>query len=391
MSRFERWMAAPAAMVLVGLAGAVNKIINGEHALGTTAAMPWGLLIAGYVFFAAAATGAGLIASLGHFSGKPALMALERRGMFLALSLLIPGFGLIGIELGNPLNMIYILLSPNFTSGIWWMGFLYSIYLALLLIECYYSQVNPTNKNLKMVSALAVLNKIAAVCNLGAIFALAGVRLFWNGYYFPIYILVTAILSGAAALLTASYLTGKRAGLEIEPAIVEALGKIMAGCIVIAAAMTALKLYANLQAAEQPLRETAAALVSGPLAWRFWLGEVGAGMLLPLALLLIANFRAKHTFAAAVLILIGVFAMRADFIAAGQIIPQVVVEGVQHTAYHVYSATWTEWALLAGATGASVLMYAFAEYKFTLDAEAADTFADPECVADLTGRRKLTV
>ena len=114
---FERWMIIPGFMVLIGLAGAVYKLIYGEHALGTSAAVPWGSLIAGYVFFAAAATGVGLIGSIGHFVPRSGLAAIERRSLFLAVSLLVPGFTLIGIELGNPFNMIYILFSPNFTSG----------------------------------------------------------------------------------------------------------------------------------------------------------------------------------------------------------------------------------------------------------------------------------
>ena len=365
MPKFERWMALPGVLVLAGLAGAVNKLIYGEHALGTTAAVPWGSLIAGYVFFAAAATGAGLIGAFAHYSGRPALASIEKPSLFLALSMLLAGFGLIGIELGNPLNMIYIVFSPNLQSGILWMGFLYSIYMGLLMVECYFSQVDPANKNLKFVSAVAVVNKIAAVCNLGAIFALIATRPFWHGFYFPLYILLTAVLSGAAALAAAMWLSARRQGREADGEVMAALGRIMLAALVVTALANAGKVFLGLTGGDPALREATAAMVSGPLALRFWALEVGLGLLVPLALLAKAG-GGQRVFRAAVMVLIGVFFMRLDFVMAGQMVPQVVVEGVQHVLMHGYTPTWTEWALTGGAVGAATLLFAFSETRFDL-------------------------
>lgn len=368
MKNLEKWMALPGALILLGLAGAVNKLMNGEHALGTSAAVPWGSLIAGYVFFAAAATGVGLIGSFAHFSRRPGFAILERRSLFLALSLLLPGFGLIGIELGNPFNLIYIVLSPNLHSGIWWMGFLYSIYMALLFVEAYFSQVAPEHKSLPLVGGAAVVNKLAAVVNLGAIFALVATRPFWYGIYFPAYILLTAVLSGAAALVVALRLTGRWQGRAVGDETMAGLAKIMLVAMSLAVVMNAGKLYSGLTASEPALRAATAALVSGPLALRFWLVEVGIGLAVPLFLLAGARPDGHRVFKAAVLALIGVFFMRLDFIMAGQLIPQAVVAGVQTVAINVYSPSWSEWALIGGAAGASSLLYAFCERRLKLDA-----------------------
>jgi Ni/Fe-hydrogenase subunit HybB-like protein len=99
---------------------------------------------------------------------------------------------------------------------------------------------------------------------------------------------------------------------------------------------------------------------------------VGLGLALPLALLLTGSGSAGRIFFAAVISLLGVFAMRVDFVAVGQIIPQIVVEGVQHTVFHHYAPSWTEWALIAGAAGASALIFSFCEKRFNLDAEDVD-------------------
>ncbi len=376
MPKFERWMLVPALLLLAGLAGAVNKLVAGEHALGTSAAVPWGSLIAGYVFFAAAATGVGLIGALGHFSHRPALIALEKPSLFLALSLLLAGFGLIGIELANPFHLVYIVFSPNLQSGIWWMGFLYSIYMALLLVECYFSQADPANKNLKAVAAVAVVNKLVAVCNLGAIFALIATRPYWHGFYFPAFILLTAVLSGAAALAAAVWLSARRAGRAADREVMAVLGKIMLGALVVAALAHAGKAASGLMSDDPALRAAAATLTGGPLALRFWGLEVGLGLVVPLALLA-RKADGERVFKAAVMVLIGVFFMRTDFIMAGLIVPQAVVAGVQHIALHAYTPTWTEWALIGGAAGFAALLYAFSERRFDLGAGAAHA-GEPE-------------
>jgi len=373
---FERWMAVPGIVAAIALGGAIYKWIYGEHALGTSAAVPWGSLIAGYAFFAAAATGVGLIGAVGHLMGKPALAALEKRSLFLSLALLLSGFVLIGVELGNPFHLVYVVISPNFQSGIWWMSFLYTIYLLLLFIECYFSQVDPANKNLKLVGVVAIVSKVAAVCTLGAIFGLAAARIFWSGIYFPLYILLTAVLSGAAALILTLYLTGKKDGRAVNGLVLAVLGRIMAVTIVLALLFNAGKFIYDSRSGISALQDAVAVLVSGPLAVRFWVMEVGIGMLIPL--MMIFRFDRKRVVIAAIAVLSGVFFMRVDFIMAGQIVPQVVVEGVQHVVYHSYSMTWTEWALIAGAFAASSLIYGFFEKKFNLDAGEIAVFSNPK-------------
>lgn len=369
MKTFQRWMVIPAVMVLIGLAGTISKLLYGDHVLGTTAAIPWGMLIAGYVFFAATATGVGLIAGLGHVTDIPAFTALEKRGSFLALSLLLAGFWLIGIELGNPLNMIYIILSPNLQSGIWWMGFLYSLYMGSLVLECYYSQVKPEYLHFKYINILAIINKIAAICNLGAIFAVVANRPFWYGYFLPAYMLVTAVLSGAAVLIVMVYAINRAQNSILTEEIIPMLGKVLVFSLVATFIMDIWKLYSGLNASDHALREATAALINGPLAWRFWIAEIGVGFVLPFILVVMLKPNIKRVTAAAGMILSGIFFIRIDFILTAQIVPQIVVDGIQSIAVHHYSASLVEWALVIGASGMSFLLYGLSEHRFNLKNE----------------------
>ncbi|HAQ06086.1 MAG TPA: polysulfide reductase NrfD, partial [Bacillus bacterium] len=64
--KINKWTILSAAFILFGLAGAANIIIHGEHAMGTTSKIPWGILIAGYEYFVGISTGLLLIAALGY-------------------------------------------------------------------------------------------------------------------------------------------------------------------------------------------------------------------------------------------------------------------------------------------------------------------------------------
>lgn len=359
-------------LVACGLAGALVKIIYGEHVLGTTDMVPWGMLIAGYVFFAASATGVGLIGSLAHVFGYHSWDALGKRPLFLAAALLLPGFGLIGIELGNPFHMIWILFSPNLSSGIWWMGSLYSIYLALLIAECYFSQTNPHHKNEKLISTLSFLTKIAAVSNLGAIFAFLHARPFWQGGLYPVLMIVTAVLSGAACLIIVTHLLDRFGYHSDGLNVLEHLGRLLALLLAVTLIFDIWKMYTGMYGQAPGLYEATMALLVGPLSLTFWLCEIGAGIILPLILLLgMGGLQNRQlTFYAAVLALGGMFFQRYNFVIAGQIAPQHVVGNMQPF-FHSYSPSWVEWALVLAAFAGAALLYLLCEQKFDLDKDEA--------------------
>ena len=57
-------------MALVGVAAGLHAFFIGhDHAFGNTRDVPWGLLIAAYVFFVVTSTGLCLVSSIGHVFG----------------------------------------------------------------------------------------------------------------------------------------------------------------------------------------------------------------------------------------------------------------------------------------------------------------------------------
>lgn len=368
----KAWIIFSSALILFGLAGAINVLIHGEHAMGTSNYMPWGALIAGYVFFVVSSTGLSLVSALGHVFKIQRYEIIAKRAVLGSIITLVMGFIVIGLELGNPLNMIYILFSPNFSSAIFWMGLLYGVYLVLLGFEFYY-MIKGDHKKSSFFGLLVLLSALAAHSNLGAVFGFLVARPYWNGPYMSIYFILSAYLSGSAILAVMFYLVDKVKGRENNLVykgehIVSSLGKLLALFLSITMFFTIWKVLTGLYGQAPGKYEAIMSFINGPLSFNFWVFEVLLGMLLPFTILILpGGFKPKRVFTAGAMTIVGIFFMRIDLVTAGQIVPLEPVKGMIVETYRSYSISWSEWAIILGAIGGSILLYLIGEKYFNLN------------------------
>ncbi|MGE4424075.1 MAG: hypothetical protein AB7D39_17385 [Pseudodesulfovibrio sp.] len=183
--------------VLAGLYTATKLLFGSHDILAANDNIVWTLPIGSYVFFALTATGMGLLGSLPKLLGIEALKPWSRRFTFMAIVILMGAFISIGLELGSLGHMIYILISPNPTSPIWWMGMLYSVELALLIAKFIKEGKSGTPPLLAGASGAV---GIAAVMVLGAVFGTAESRPSFFGAYMPIYTLSMSLVAAWATV-----------------------------------------------------------------------------------------------------------------------------------------------------------------------------------------------
>ncbi|WP_339062167.1 hypothetical protein [Tepidibacillus marianensis] len=87
-------------------------------------------------------------------------------------------------------------------------------------------------------------------------------------------------------------------------------------------------------------------------------------MVIPFIMLMSpGGFQPKRVFKAAVLSIIGIFVMRLDLVAAGQLVPHQYIYGTEEIVYNSYSISWAERGILFGAIGATILLYLGGEKK----------------------------
>jgi len=364
------WL-VPALLLFLGIIAGLHIVAAGEEALGTSDLVPWGLLIAAYVLLAVTCSGLCMISSLGHILHIRKMEIVLQRAILLAIIILIAGFATLATELGHPLRLIYVLFSPNFTSGIWWMGTIYGIYLVALIVELYIQQTGKHNLA-RIMYIITLILAVAATSNLGSVFGLINARPFWSGPYWSIYILITAIMSGLAVVTVLAWLMQRKERGYRGDAFRSSLkttSKGLAILLVLTGVLTFWKITTSLYGGI-PAKELATlALLKGPLAVPFWLFEIGLGIVVPLVLIIAGRSeRLNYNLLAALSSLVGIVFMRYNMVIAGQLVPagnldvQQAFEGFAN-----YLPSSSEILVVIGAISFIILAYRIGEYFLKLD------------------------
>ncbi len=315
-------------MALAGISAGLYGFYAGHHNVyNNTREMPWGILISSYAFFAITSTGLCVLAAISHIFGGNKMAPLANRMVWLSLITIIGGFTLIGLELESPWRMaIYNITSPNPTSNIWWMGTLYGMAVAMMIVEFFLI----LTRQYKLAIALGVIGalaEIAANTNLGAVFSTLSGRPFWYGSQLPIFFLGNAFMAGAAAAIMFTHYAYVIRGRKMDSNTfggVQCAGKVLALMLVLITVASSWRIISYFVGGAEGGRMAAEALLHGPLATNFWVFEITVGVALPLLLLVVTRMKSAAAMSAASLMtLVGLFARTYNTVVAGQIVPTV--------------------------------------------------------------------
>ena len=165
-------LAAAGLGLVISLAVALMNLMTEGHASFNSASngVTWGLPVVNYVFFALTSTGLTLVASLALVFGMKEFYPIAKRCVWGALVTLIIGFISLGLEIGNPIRMLWAIpTNMAVSSPMWWMGVLYGGYLFLLMIEVW-SMFRGHERIHNFSCLLASFMAILAPSTLGAVF-----------------------------------------------------------------------------------------------------------------------------------------------------------------------------------------------------------------------------
>ncbi len=341
-------------LILIGVAGAVYaQVVGHHHAFANTRDMPWGMLIGVYAYFAIISTGLCVLAAFSHAFGGNQMAPLANRMVWLSIISLLGAFMVIGLEIENPWRMpLGVILYPNVTSNIWWMGTLYGMAVGVMFLEL----LLILTKRYKVAITLgfiAAITEALANSNLGSVFASLQARPFWYGSQLPIFFLACAVLSGAAAIVIFthySHILQKRPMDDGTFRGLQTAGKIMVLMTFLVTLATVWK-FVNAYVSNQELVLAADSLLKGPLAINFWVFEIGIGLVLPGLLLVVTKLQSMRVLSiAALMILIGQFFSRFNMVVSGQIVP-IEHEYVGVPQYLSYMPTVAEYLLVIAGIG----------------------------------------
>jgi Fe-S-cluster-containing dehydrogenase component/formate-dependent nitrite reductase membrane component NrfD len=274
-------------------------------------ARPWGGKVSAYLWTKSVSAGALLVAGLGMLSGLAAGNVLAGRvAPLIALVFLALTTGLLIADLKRPERFLYLLFKPNWRSWLVWGGWILIAYggaATLWLLAALAGRPHA----LVWLAVPVTLLALAAAGYSAFLFGQAEGRDFWQSPLTLPHLLVAALAAGSASLLLVAQSLGGGPGAPwgLRLAL---LGSLLALGVVLAGEL--LSAHSTLDAAR-----AARFLTRGPLAAPLWAGVVGAGIALPVALL-VTSWTAGWT-VAALLALAGLWLYEDLWVRAGQSVP----------------------------------------------------------------------
>lgn len=357
-------------LTLIGIAAGVHSLwVGHEHTFGVSRDVPWGILIAAYVFFVVTSTGLCIVSSVGHVFGFANFNPIAKRAVFLSIATIVSGFLVIAFEIENSWRMpVGNVIGANPTSNIWWMGTLYGAYLFFMMIEFIMLQLE-SHKLATAFGLMGLLTGIVAHSNLGAVFGLLNGREFWHGPYMPIYFITSAAMSGCVAIIFFTYLAYLFNGWKMSEAMRDSMasvakfGALMMSIIIF---FTSWKMITGITGNPPGKYEAMQALLSGEYATNFWIGEVALGMIIPFCIILAVRCKSMTAlFIASLAGMIGIFVMRYDLVIVGQLVPHYHGMGlVDYPELFTYVPSLHENLVVLGGIGFCGLLFLMGEKLF---------------------------
>jgi Ni/Fe-hydrogenase subunit HybB-like protein len=323
------------------------------------ATIQWDLLIVIYPYITGLVAGAFIVSSLYHVFGLKQFKPIARFSLVTALAFLLVAPLPLTIHLGHPERALEMFLRPNFTSAMSGFGFIWMIYLLVMLGEIWlvfredivHYAVTSQGLKKKIYSVLALgvyeisektratdhkLIKILAfvgvpiACGLhgyvGFIFGAIKANAWWSTPLMPIIFLVSAIVSGIALLIVLWVLVSKIRGIVVDREVVHSMALWLGGFLTLAVVIEGLEILSRLYENETSW-DIIRQLITQQIDVSYLGIQFGFGMLLPLVILastvmakMTPRLRLTLQFFAGFAILIGVFAMRWNVVIGGQLV-----------------------------------------------------------------------
>ncbi len=321
--------------------------------------LQWDLLITVYPYITGLVAGAFIVSSLYHVFGLKALKPVARFSLITALAFLIVSPMPLLIHLGRPERAMEMFLTPNLTSAMSAFGYIWLLYLILVLVEVWlvfrrdivrYARSSEGYKNTvysvlalgvydiseeslaidrKLIKVLAFIGIPAAFLlhgYVGFIFGAVKANPWWSTPLMPIIFLTSAIVSGIALLIVMYVVVTKIRKASLDYNCLRSLALWLGGFLSFNVVLEGLEVFSMLYEAEESWG-IISQLITQKLGISYFGIQFIFGSLLPLFVLgfvelskLGEDIKTSVRVLSASLVLIGVFAMRWNVVIGGQLI-----------------------------------------------------------------------
>lgn len=379
----------------LGLVGWFDRLAHGHLNANYGSVVTWGLWVAAYIYFIGLSAGAFLISSLVYVFNMKRFERIGRLAVFTALVTLFMALLSIWADIGHMPRFWHVIAYANFKSPMAWMIWLYSAYMALLVVEFWFllrrdvaagmtapgftgsvyrllslgsrdvSEVGAA-RDRRVVRVLATIGVPVAIMfhgGVGALFGVVAARPHWHSGMFPILFLLSALVSGGALLIVIA--TVFQDGWRQNKDTVLALGQMVLGLLLLDVLFQISEMLVAFYGGIPSHIEGLKLVMGGPFWWVFWGWQLVLGTLLPVLLLAFPTRKdARWVSLAGLLIAVGFLGVRLNIVVPGLASEEIrglstAIASTRMVTQYVPSLT--EWLLTFGNVGLGLLLFGFGE------------------------------
>jgi len=364
-AKFYALVAVLAVVVVAGLWAAHRMDVEGHQITGMSNQVVWGLPHVFAVFLIVAASGALNVASLSSVLGQTLYSPYARISGLLAMALLVGGLAIITLDLGRPDRLVVALTHFNMTSVFAWNVFLYTGFLALTALYLWTLMERRMRRMTKPVGLVLLLWRITLTTATGLIFGVLVAREAYDAAIMAPLFIAMSLSFGTAANALVLMVTLDGCGRPVDDASVRGLQRMLAIFIAIVLYLVIVFHVVKLYAAGSQGIERFILADGGIYPLLFWLGQIVAGSLVPLWLLLwrAASASRIRVGAACGLVLLGGLAQVYVIVVGGQAYPldifpgsAIVDSGFFDGVVGHYRPSGVEWLLSLGGVAGALLI-----------------------------------
>ena len=329
---FDLSMVFHAAVIAVGMWAVWHMEHYGHIVTGMSNKIVWGMPHVFAIFLIIAASGALNVASISSVFSKKPYKPFARLSGLLALSLLIGGLSVLVLDLGRPDRLILAMTTYNFKSVFAWNIFLYTGFMAIVVIYLYTMMAKYKNRFTVPVGFLAFVWRLVLTAGTGSIFGFIVARSAYDSALFAPLFIASSFVYGLAFTVVILKIVQQSSQSTIVNS--EMIGKFRnllmtftASVLLITIIFHLTKLYAT-----QYHPVEAFLLIGGNIyTWIFWAGQIIIGTIIPLLLMLVwgKSINISKLAGVSVLLLLGGIAQLYVILIGGQAYPIELFPGME--------------------------------------------------------------
>ncbi len=341
------WMILWLILLIIGIIGIYQRLMYGHTLANYGSYVPWGLWVAAYIFFSGLSAGSFLISALFYGFGLEVLRPVARPALIIAGVSLLCGLIAISLDLGHMTRAYLVFLSPNFSSMMAWMVWLYAIYFVIvaIMLKARLTAQPGSPHHLKWLARFGIVLVFTFGGGVGALFATVSAREYWHNPLLPVMFLVGALLTASGLLLWISVFW-RQQHKETENFLRNMLVVTIVLYVILEWAEFSVGLWSGIGHEIEILK----LILFGKYWWVFWIAHLAIGVVLPLWILFKKNSSRVSVGMAGLIAAVFFFSVRLNIVIPGLVTPEL--KGIEY-AYRDEKLTFTyfpsmhEWFVVA--------------------------------------------